>query len=613
MSKGKKLSPPVLLLLYSLVALGGTLAYHYFFSPHGHIIQPLLHSYVFFSSLAKFIRYFPAVALSVLVLWHSLRVQGNNEGQRFSLRFMENMRQPLITALLSAILYAVLSVFLGPIAENRMELAEVKSAMYFNSYGRLQQAEKNRDYAMAISHMDVCLRVWPENNELLQQQEMLNSLLEEAKNKDRSSFTAAQNGMKTDPFDSKPLDLLAALQKSQDAYSRRDFFTSHYYASIAQHLASDQSPEYREALRLQSEAWNEIAQLEADLDNPRDEASRIKYDVQRKKMEGYTAFMGEDFQRAYYIFSDLIINNSNDADIQRYFNLSRNSLQSIAFFKDEPVSLLGEPHTNVLLSIPAGNGSRDVLRMERLRIFSDASYAENFELLRVDSFGVVSFSVAGERVKLLPLGQRGLGEYIERGLDTGKPDKKMKRKGAGVEQSISVLFVALDRQDPTDKTEANWRVGAPEDGIYSRILLSLGYDDFINLVRVRRGVESLGFAQLFDLQQNLGEHGYRPEVFLLNFLIRISEPFTFLGLAIFALVLGWRLRAHERPGFLVLPVIAVLPFVVELLVRAMRSIQILIIGLFALSLPPALAIGMVVVAETFFVALCIIVLAGQRS
>lgn len=623
MAKRPRLSPPLLLILYLSFAFVLAILYHYFFPAQVPVIEPFRLAHTLCTSVGSFIRLYPALVISSLIVWFSVRLIGEEGGLRFTLRFMDDMRIPLVTALVAATIYAGLVLFLGPLSQAQCARIEAKSELYHSSFERQDGALRRKDYRVALRYLDVCLAVWPDNKDLVRTREKMQADLEES---ERSSGrvrpqmdTEASGPIRLPGGES--LDVLEALSRARRALESRDFFTAHWYASAAARLVGDDKAEYQQAMRLQSESWNQIAARERDLDRPEDPALRLRYNRFRRMREGYTAYMAGEAITAYYIFNALVEEDpsslQDNPDIKRYHALSKEALLETAFFSDEPSSLMGEVHSRVIFSIPAPEGGRDVIRLGLLRLFSDSAWAEDFEQIRLDANGKILFSVASPRIKILPLGTRSTGELLpgdpltddQRTTDAAGSVESL----VGTERALALLLVSVDRSDETQRDEPVWLVGGAPDGIPSRIILDLGYDQFVQLAQLRRGDYALSFIQAIMARERLPEHGYAPSAFLLNFLVRLSEPFTFLALAILALSFGWHFRAHRKPGLLIVPVAVILPFIVEIIVRSLRLVQTGTLAALAVSLPAPWALVAMLAAQAFFVAASILFLAGQRA
>ena len=623
MAKRLKLSPPLLLLFYVAFAFALAILYHYFFPSPLAIIEPFRLAYTLCTSVGTFVRLYPALVISSLIVWFSVRVISGDEGLRFTLHFMEDMRAPLVTALVAATLYAGLSLFLGPLAQGQCMRIEAKSELYHSSFERQAGATRQKEYTRALRYLDVCLAVWPDNDDLARDREKVQAEIDEMERlrlaKDSGAAEAPQELVRAPGWEA--LDVLTALSRAQKALDDRDFFSAHWYASMAARLVGEDRAEYQSAMRLQSESWNGIAARERDLDRPQDPALRRRYDRFRRMRAGYSAYMAGEAITAYYIFNALVEEDPSslfeNPDIKRYHALSKEALLATAFFSDEPASLMGEVHSSVLLSIPAPNGGRDVIRMGLLRMFSDVAWVEGYEHMRLDANGSLLFSVSSPRVKILPLGPRSTGERMPGDPFEDSKNSADKPDGApalaGAEHALAVLLVSVDRHDERLREEPLWKAGEAPDGIPSRVLLELGYDQFVQLAQLDRGVSSLSFPQSLLAREQLDEHGYPPSAFLLNVLVRLSEPFTFLALAILALSFGWHFRAHSKPGLLVLPVALILPFLVEIVVRGIRLVQLGALAALVVSLPGVWALVAMIAAEALFVAASILFLAGQRA
>ena len=80
---------------------------------------------------------------------------------------------------------------------------------------------------------------------------------------------------------------------------------------------------------------------------------------------------------------------------------------------------------------------------------------------------------------------------------------------------------------------------------------------------VSRGIPNLSPVELSAAAANLGRYGYPPEIFLTDLLQRFIRPMFLLPLGIIAISTGWRFRALKRPRYIAIPMLGILPVVMN--------------------------------------------------
>jgi hypothetical protein len=247
-----------------------------------------------------------------------------------------------------------------------------------------------------------------------------------------------------------------------------------------------------------------------------------------------------------------------DPDVPKYLSMSEKEVNSIAFFTDEMELALGKVLTGAVFSLPLDTG-RLVMKISSLSIFPDSAYGMGAELLAFDRNGRPLWSSKAPYAKFTPLSpvypaepRRG----IESSLDVPAA-------------ALSVLLRSLDRMDKSKQLDPETTGRPPFGG--AEILLPISWNDFILLSNVRRGLSGLSPAELLAAAKNLGVCGYPPQIFEAELIRRFAEPLFLLPLGIFAIVVGWRYRALKRPRYMGIPMLGIIPLVVNGLVLFCRG------------------------------------------
>jgi hypothetical protein len=211
-----------------------------------------------------------------------------------------------------------------------------------------------------------------------------------------------------------------------------------------------------------------------------------------------------------------------------------------------------------LTSTGTSNG-RVIFQVRSLEASLDYSYGIGLEILFFDANGELENRLEAPYAKILP-------------------------RILGGRQRVLLLLRALDRENGERRWEPVWTgPGRPGSVRYdggsgemidlkdAQVLLDMPYEDFLLSTQVRRGVDNFFIGELFTAEKNLGVYGYVPQVFAAEILSRFAEPVYFLPLLILILIIGWRYRAVQRPRFVGIPMLFILPLVFDGVIRIYRA------------------------------------------
>jgi hypothetical protein len=592
LKKENILSPPGIFIIYTLVCCLGIMAYTFVFPGETAPVLWFAFKWRLVRGFLRILAFFPAVALSGLVIPFGI-VSSLVEGYgSFSAKFLDRIKGPVLTAITASVLYGVLYFIPLPLLRDNEANMRFEGELYRLSREKARENGAAGNWKEAEYFITICDRIWPQSPELESVRtetiiRLEQSRFDEAQRRREAESRPADTGASGIP---QPVNAAEALTYAVEAMEAEQYYNAHWLATLAGRIAKEGSPEVSEAARMASRAWNAVASLSPGAQE------REAYFLYRLKNSGYEAMVSGDWIRAYYIFQELSGLTPNDPDAVNYLARSRQGTAETAFFTDEMNPELGEILTGAVLSLPAGFrnlegrdipdevGGRAVLRLSSIAASPDYSYGMDLEYLSVNSEGRVTRAEA-QYAKILPIT-----------LDA-RP-------------RTLVLMQALDRHDSAKRWGPSWSGGPPES---SRLILELSYENFLLLIRASRGLNNLFIGQLWSAAGSLGNYGYIPEVFQAEIINRLGKPLFFLPLAVIALILGWRFRARKRPRYLFIPMLALLPLVFNGIVQFCGAF-LDTLGIWAvvyMGFTAALAAFIGGIAALFV--LLLIILAAQRS
>jgi hypothetical protein len=596
------LSPPGIFILYMAACGLAIMGFRFIFPGETAPVPYFSRSWRIIRGLLDFINLFPALAMSALVIPFGRAAFAEEEYTRFSPRFFQTIKGPVITAICAAVVYGLFFFLALPLLRDWEGNKRSEGNLYRLARDRAHSYSRAGEWTEAARFIAICERIWPDSPEMSGMKDQAALYLEAYRfeaDEDRAAAQAEAAGglrgaaVSVLPGQRQPVDVTEALVMGKAALEAEQYFDAHWLATLAGRLARPGSLEAADAARLAGLAWNAVQSLA-----PHVRESQL-YDAFRLKRSGYEAMVSGDWIRAYYIFQELRELSPNDPDAANFFIKSEQGAQETAFFVDEMELAVGEVLTDAVFSLPVtsapGRPGRGVLKFSGLSGFSDYSYGFGLEYISFDGDARPVSRVEARYAKILPLR-----------LDT-RPQ-------------ITILMQALDRHDRNNRWTPLWAADpalppSPEEAVpgAAQLLLDISYEDFLLLSRIRRGLDNLQMGELFSAARRLGAAGYLPEVFEAEMVYRLSVPLFFLSLSILSIVIGWQFRAKRRPRYIFIPLLPLLPLVFNGLVRLSRNILNTagVWAVISLGFSPALIVF--IAALVFLFILSLIILAAQHG
>ncbi|OHE76418.1 MAG: hypothetical protein A2413_05025 [Treponema sp. RIFOXYC1_FULL_61_9] len=599
MRDSRILSAPAALFAYCAVTLTAVTLYRLVVPGEASPLPPYAFSWLLSSVAVDFISFFPAVCMAALTASFGYRAASGEIGRRFSPRFLESMTLPLFSALAASVVYALLFLMVLPYANVSRSDMRAAGALFYEAKGKATEEVVAERWDDAARHFATSDRIWPnsrENQELRDRLEvelsMARSEKEPADIPPGGKLGRESGAASLVPPIGGPVDAVTAIARAEAALRDGRPFDAHRLATIAQRLARPGSPEAAAGKRIASLSWNRVASLEPEA------AEKAAFAVYQRKKEGYQALDASDWIRAFYIFEELAERDPGDPEIKEFLTMSEEGARTVSFFIDESASAIGEIDADVLFSLPGKDGGRDVLKAARIRLFSDAAYAETVELLSFDDSGSLRSRVAAPFAKLSPF-------RVLIGSEDGATSRTV--------SVTALLMLALDRHDQSKRWEPRWTGIARSAVPPPRAVLEVPYERIQLIARARKGVAALSLNDLISASELLGAFGFVRETFQAEFIRRLSEPFAFLSLAILSIAFGWRLRSLRGVGLPGLPMLILLPLMLHAGVQGFRFAVSVVSTASVVAFPFTSALLAVLAVQAVSLLLSLVFLAGQRG
>jgi len=560
--------------------------FRYFFPGETSPLSIFSKNWKLVKGLIEIITLFPALAFSGLVVPFGMPSEEDFfEGEETPQNLFRRFETPIITAIIAAAVYALLFFLILPLAQNSEKNMRFQGELYKLAKNLAETNRKEHKWVQASQFIGICDSVWKNSPEMddLRADIKLNIDKIEASSDRRQVEKPRTADVSALPGQKQPVDAGEAIFMGEDAFNKGEFLDAHWLASLGERLARPGSPEVAKAIALAAKAWNQIETLQT---SSGEENARELYLL---KKSGYEAMLSGDWIRAYYIFQEHAAKSPNDPDTKRFLAQCEIGTKEIAFFMDEVEVSLGDTQTNVILSLPVvenGLSGRSVIRIKKLSTTPDVAYGIDIEYMAFDAQSRLLSSMEAPNVKILPITIEG-------------------------RHQVHVLMRALDRHSSTERSEPVWYVRNansrhPDD---AQLILDMPYETFLEVVKLRQGLESLRINELFTAAEMADKAGYIPQVYEAEILNRFGSCLFFLPMTIIAIAMGWYFRARRRPRYLFVPLLPVFPLVFNGIVILYRK-AISVLGaslIFAVGYSAAVVMLIVFLALSFFVSLIVLV------
>ncbi|MDR1863507.1 MAG: hypothetical protein LBQ67_06265 [Treponema sp.] len=546
LKNGIAVSPPGIFIIYLAASYLVFTAFYCVFPGQEPALPYFSLSWRLIRGCLGFLNHYPALAMSSLVVPFGLRAQESQKFNSFSPQFLNSLKPFIFTAIAASVLYAALFFLALPAARDYEADLRHQTRLYQLALEKAQEHADKDEWAETARMVAICDRIWPGSGgiEKLRNESVVRAerALLTPLHADRENGEADDANPPSLPGQ-KPINSTEALAMAKSALEDQRWYDAHWLATLAAKLAPQGAAEIAEADRLAALAWQGSASLEPTARETR------AYRIYRLKRDGYEALLSDEWIRAYYIFLELQDLSPEDPDVENYFAMSETGARTEAFFADEIETAMGDIMTGALFSLPmdavsAGTspgsgiipGGRIVMRVSSVSVFPDYAYSIENEIMAFDRDGRPAWRMEAPYAKLVPV-------YLDSG------------------PRVAVLMRALDRTDKTRRWEPETQgmgYKAPES---AQITLELTWDDFLLLSEIRRGPDFLSAGELRRAADRLGNRGYLGEVFEAELIQRFVRPIFLLPVFIFVIVAGWRFRSLERPRYLGIPMLGILPLV----------------------------------------------------
>jgi tetratricopeptide (TPR) repeat protein len=518
-----------------------------------------------------FFRTLPAILCTGFICGASRTFgEGNrNYRVRFSPSIMQAFRETMICGL-----FCVALVFIAHEAGLPLLMYarqnNVRRAEYLNEYIIAAETHLNSgEYFLAKQYAQKALEISARNSDA-------SALLEKAEYRQATEQGTRVTGAITDRRgyiapsvlpDEEEYSVTRLLEKAKTAFAQNNWFDAHYYAITAMELTAERDPNYAEAKRLSSEAWNYLAA-------PESFANRSETALFEKKRLGYRSLVDGDDLKAYYIFKELSETIPNDPDVTHYLQISTERTRYKYFFMDEVPNLdLFMNISNVHFSVENPDGGRQIINFRGVAPLEDSGrvvlFLRQLSVSKFNQYGNFEMSYFVPFAKMFAQSAADLDDRTRRDL--------------GVRENMTIPCIMLEGIDYRSggialKPSFTFAGKYPTDE-FTFSLLGIPYRDLLLLIDCSRANGITPLDQLLKFAPIADKYGFSKEVYLHDLYTRLAYPLAFFLLILVSAIIAWDFRMTASTYFkllwiLIPPVLTGMMYLIHEMIEFFVSVAI---------------------------------------
>lgn len=553
--------------------------------------------FIWTSSFVLFVDYCIPVTASALAVAYSLFLRqrpGRQEGRQPFHRLVSSQLALFITL---SILYTILLLGFYPQARTTLEQLRALTREAREILGAAKTAKQAGNLSAAVQYYDRYLAIDRKNRGVLDLRDQAEGELLASGQGQGQEMSAAVEPVEHIKDLAQGREAHELIGMAQKYFDQGDFFSAHYYATLAAQLDQNRT----DAVRLAARAWDKIASQDLT------RMEKEKRELFEAKKRGYELFQQEDYLASYYHFLELRQSNPKDADVERYLGRSRQQIAKVSFFLDEAEKIDPLPGAQGLLFVnPQNDGSREIVSIAKMVSSSEGTFFKDIEVVRFTEKGLVHHFQA-------PYGK--LNESEPPAAAAGPKARQHK---------TDVLLHGIERESRERESLPKYLFGSsrPRNKELAYLLPLAPRREELTVLRPPRSspaesgfFEALSLLTLWQTRENIGRYGQIEALFSLEVLMRILLPFAFLNLCLLAVGIGWsyRFTSIDRPPFLAYLFIPVFPPAAVLIAGLYLRAHRIVLGFTLLRWGFRVALIGLVALQGVILAVMLILLAGQRT
>lgn len=502
------------------------------------LIAPFAFAYRLRAGVILFATYMPALQLSGILVGYAIafKARSDDRVERWSAVLIEYLKGAFALCVACLAAYFIMVEGVSPVLNERQLSARNRSVDYREFIEVASASLAANDPSNAEIPLRGALQIWPKSVEARKLMDRCEYLHAEraavnAADGDRAEESAKAGNLESGPVAAKDkgIGALEALDRSDAAFARHDYFNAHYYAMLAWRLCRDTDPNKALALKKAGEAWNRVTEGQ---DKFTEQGDIARY---RTKRAGYEAIQNGDFLKAYYILlaeqerQKAGKSGGVDPDVVRFLEIARTGLLESYFFIDETANIrLFESARDIFFVNRRSDGSLDAVFIRGMTSMRsagrDVAYLRDVEISRIGRDGKAVWRIFAPYAKMFPFVRDGKSrpELILHAVDRN-------RIGG------DILPEVVEGEVPPQER--------------SVLLLDMPYADLDLVIAANRGPAGMSLPEMLKFSASAEKYGFSRDLYQREILNRVAEPFLVLILSIYALILGWKYRLGKGVFF----------------------------------------------------------------
>lgn len=491
--------------------------------------------YKLYSILLMFLSFLPSILISAFLIGYSWAFGRNSEQkvERFSLVFLDFIKSIFVVGLVCIALCVISAEIFSPYFERKKANMVEITENYTEYVDLARYYTQQEEYSYAKFYIDNALALRPKAEEALSLSDEIEIYYSSIK-KERQGAALGENSGYIRDTSEVGYSISTLVEEARKAFSAKEYFNAHYYASLALQLAPADNGNIDTLKEISSDAWNMLDENPSGLDE------KSKQIFEQKK-EGYFSLVNGDFEKAYYLFTSLKQTHPLDLDIHRYQSIAYEKMNTKYFFIDETENLqLFEQYKDIYFSNSRMDGGKDVIYIKGCTAIKKTGglvqYLRDFSLYAYDKNGNLSYSfnVPYAKMSVLPL------EYTDSAFQNYLVSLGEKKKVPYI--MLESADRHLDGRYMTPIFSDNENSGL---NYLNHYLLSMPYDDFVQICESSKGAKVMPLFSLFRFANKASLYGFSTEVYFQSLTSRLTYPLILLIVFILTAALSWNYRLNK--------------------------------------------------------------------
>lgn len=509
--------------------------------------------YKILTGFELFVKYLPVFIIASFILTFSVHFGQHCEGSvvRFSQAMVERFKMIMIFSLVLTFVITMSNEVFGTLI-NRKKQTIVEKQKILNEYLKVgNNLFDNGFYERAKRYGNVALKLQPNSKKAI---DLIDRSEVEIQRQENSNlrfkiYESVEDAEKVDKVVINPEqinEVYSYYLKAKAAYDKKEWFNAHFFAETGISLATPKDPNLEELKKISNSAWNNLSEYH-DLEKSEDQQ------IFDKKYEGYLALVQKDDLKAYYLFKQLYMSSRQmqyDPDVKFYLEIAENRVNEKSFFIDETFELESfelesfENANDIYFACNYKDGTKDLVYFKGMTSVEETGnsvqYLRDLTIVTIDNEGNFYRKMNVPYAKVLPVSVKNISPSVKQLM--------------GIENDVETIpYIMLKSIERERENSEVFPVYTYVDGSVGNkpeyLLLSMPYEHFLMLEKLKNDVTSIPLGELLNLARISEEYGFPQEMFSQTFIDRIFYPVWILILFILIATFAWNNRVGNGQYF----------------------------------------------------------------